>query len=432
MSLDAGIAIVIFAITLAGIITERVHKTVVVLCGGTAMILLGVVGQEKAFNYIDLGVIFLLTGMMIIVHFLAESGFFGYVAIRMAQIARGRPAPLTVLLCLVTGGLSALVDNVTTVLLIAPIIFLITDRLEVRPEPYLLLTIFSSNIGGAATLIGDPPNILIGSSSHLSFNAFIVHLAPVSAVAMVALAVFGVFTIRGEAFVSSDIRARIMELDAHSAIRDKRLLIKTLSVLGLVLIAFTLHDLLGTEPATVALAGAAVLLAVVKADPEKAFKTVEWPTLFFFIGLFLLVSGLAATGVLDGLARAGLRLSDGNLFLSAMMIMWFAAAASAFVGNVPITAALIPVVHTTIPELARATEYTDGAVSMALWWALALGACFGGNATVYASAANLVVLDIARKNRRPISFTGYLRFSLPITLGSLIIASLYVGLRYVW
>ncbi len=432
MSLAAGLAVVIFALTLAGIITERVHKTVVALCGGAAMIILGIVSQDQAFDHIDLGVIFLLAGMMIIVHFLAESGFFGYIAICMAQVARGRPGPLIILLCLVTGALCALVDNVTTVILIAPIVFLITDRLEVRPEPYLLITIFSANIGGAATLIGNPPNILIGSAAHLSYNAFLIHLAPVSVVSLAALAVFGFLTIRGEAFVSSDIRARIMELNARSAIRDTKLLVKTLSVLGTVLAIFLLHDLLGLEPATVALAGAAVLLLVVKADPEKAFRAVEWPTLFFFIGLFLLVSGLAAAGVLEGLAQAGLRLSAGSLLFTSMIILWFAAVASAFVGNVPITTALIPVVHTAIPELARATEHSEDAVSMALWWALALGACFGGNATVYASAANLVVLDIARKNRRHLSFAQFLRHSLPITLASLIIASIYVALRYVW
>ena len=432
MEPTAILAALIFIVTFGGIVTERVNKTIVVLCGGTAMVLLGVVSEEKAFESVDLGVIFLLTGMMIIAHFLAESGFFGYVAIRIAQIAKGRPVPLVILLSVVTGALSALVDNVTTVLLMAPIILLITERLEIPPMPFLLVTVFASNIGGAATLIGDPPNILIGSAAGLSFNAFLVHLMPIAALCMVLAAAYGVHLIRGNSFVSSDIRARVMELNARGAIRDKRLLTRTLSVLGAVLLGFMLHDALGFEPASVALAGAAVLLLVVKADPEAAFKSVEWPTLFFFVGLFLLVAGLTATGLLEAVAMAGLRLSGHNLLIAAMMLMWGAAIASALMGNVPTTTALIPVVFTAIPRIAEANPQGEPAVEMALWWALALGACFGGNATIFASAANLVVVDIARSSRRPISFGAFLRVSWPITIGSLLLASIYVAWRYAW
>ena len=430
MESTAILAIAIFVVTFGGVVTEKVNKTIVVLGGGTAMVLLGVTSQDKAFASVDLGVIFLLTGMMIIVHFLAESGFFGYVAIRIAQLAKGRPIPLMVFLCAVTGGLSALVDNVTTVLLMAPIILLITDRLEIPSSPFLLLTVFSSNIGGAATLIGDPPNILIGSAAGLSFNAFLVHLAPIALVCMVAVAGYGVYLIRGHSFVSSDVRARVMELNARGAIRDMRLLVKTLSVLAGVLLAFTLHDALGFEPASVALAGAAVLLFVAKADPESAFKSVEWPTLFFFVGLFMLVAGLAETGILESIAMAGLRVSGDNLLVASLMLLWGAALASALMGNIPITTALIPVVLASIPRIAEAGPHGEPAVEMALWWSLALGACFGGNATIFASPANLVAVDIARNNRQPISFGTHLRAGWPITIGSLFLASLYVAWRY--
>ncbi len=431
MDMTAILASAIFLITFIGIVIERVHKTILVLLGGTFMVILGVVTQENAFAYIDLGVIFLLTGLMIIVHFLAESGFFGYVAIRIAQIARGRPIPLAILLCVATAGLSALVDNVTTVLLMAPIILLITDRLEVRAIPYLLLTVFASNFGGAATLIGDPPNILIGSASGLSFNAFLIHLAPPAFLAMTMLCGVAVLAIRRESFVPNDVRARIMQLNAAGAIRDKALMRKTLGVLGAVLVAFMLHDVLYLEPATVALAGAAILLVIVRADPEQAFKTVEWPTLFFFVGLFMMVAGLSAAGVLEGLARLGLGFTGDSLFLTSMLVLWFTAFAAACIGNVPITTALIPVVYTLIPEVAGSTEHSMEEVRMALWWSLALGACFGGNMTIYGSAANIVVTDIARANRQPVSFLGYFRASFPVTLAALAIASLYVAWRYI-
>ncbi|MFP4191694.1 MAG: SLC13 family permease [Candidatus Hydrogenedentota bacterium] len=431
MEFTTILAISIFVVTFGGIMTETVNKTVVVLCGGTAMVLLGVISQDTAFESVDLGVIFLLTGMMILVHFLGESGFFGYIAIRIAQLAKGRPIPLIILLCIVTGGLSALVDNVTTVLLMAPIILLITDRLEVPPIPFLLLTVFASNIGGAATLIGDPPNILIGSAAGLSFNAFLIHLAPISLLCMVAVAGYGVYLIRGHTFVSSDVRARVMELNARGAIRDKRLLVKTLSVLVVVLAAFTLHEPFGFEPASVTLAGAAVLLLITKADPQTAFRSVEWPTLFFFVGLFMLVAGLVATGLLEAVAMAGLRLSGSNLLIASLLIMWGAAIASALMDNVPVTTALIPVVATVIPRFAEASPYSEPVVEMALWWSLALGACFGGNALSFSAAANVVVVDIARSNQHPISFRTYFRASWPITLCSLILASLYVAWRYV-
>ncbi len=431
MELTAVLAAAIFLVTFAVILTDKVHKTVIVLCGGAAMILLGVVSQEDAFARVDLSVILLLAGMMIIVHFLAESGLFSYLAIRITQVAKGHPIPLMMLLCFMTAGSAALVDKVTTVLLMAPIILLITDRLEVPPIPFLLLTVFSSNIGGAATLIGAPSNVLIGSAGDLSFNEFVAHLAPISFVCTVMVAMYGVYLIRHSSFVASDVRARVMGLNARGAIRDKRLLVKSLCVLGMVLLAFTLHDALGFEPASAALGGAAVLLLIARSEPGEAFHSIEWLTLFFFIGLFMLVAGLAETGILEAIAMAGLRVSGDNLMIASLMLMWGAALASAFMGNIPITTALIPVVTTAIPRITEAGPHSEPVVEMALWWSLALGACFGGNATIFASPANLVVTDIARSNRQPISFGAHLRASWPITIGSLLLASLYVAWRYV-
>lgn len=430
MHADTVIALGVFAVTYALMLTEKVHKTVAVLAGGCAMVVLHVVSQEAAFESIDLGVIFLLTGMMIIVHFLAESGFFGYIAIRIAQIAKGKPLPLITLLCLVTAGLSALVDNVTTVLLIAPVTLLVAEQLEVSAIPYLMFEVLASNVGGTATLIGDPPNILIGSAADLSFMDFLVHLTPITAVCTVALVALALLAIRKSAHVSSDIRARVMEMNASRAINDPKMLKQSGVVLSLVLVGLLLHDVAHIEPATVALAGAALLLVITKADPEKVFHAVEWPTLFFFIGLFMVVSGLVATGILSTLANAMVNATGGNLLFTSMLVLWFSALTSAVLGNVPVVTTLIPVVAAIQTGLAADGLYSPDTIEAALWWPLALGACLGGNGTVFGGAANIIVVDIARNNRNTISFRQFVFYSIPVTLATLLLASVYVVLRY--
>ncbi|MCP4640996.1 MAG: ArsB/NhaD family transporter, partial [bacterium] len=404
---------------------------VAAMLGGTAMVILSVVSEEKAFEAIDLGVIFLLTGMMVISHFLAKSGFFGYVAIRLAQIVKGRPLPLLILLCVVTAVLSALVDNVTTIVLIAPVTFLIADQLEVNPVPYLIMEVMSANVGGTATLIGDPPNILIGSKAGLTFNEFLLNLGPVVAVCMVLVVGLAVFLVRRSAHVSSDIRARVMEMNPSRAITDKTLMVKSLVVLGMVLTAFLLHGILHVGPAPAALGGAALLLLITRADPDEGFNAVEWPTLFFFIGLFLTVAGLVETGVIEKIATLSLSVTGHSLLLTCMIVMWFAGFSSAFIGAIPIVTALIPVIQTIIPSMAAQGVAPESTIGYALWWSLALGACLGGNGTMFGTAANVVVVEIARNNRRQITYGQFLRYGMPLMVATLIISSVYVALRYI-
>jgi Na+/H+ antiporter NhaD/arsenite permease-like protein len=430
MQTDIIIALGIFAVTYAVMLTEKVHKTVAVLAGGCAMVVLHVVSQHDAFAAIDLSVIFLLIGMMVIVHFLAESGFFGYVAIRIAQLARGKPIPLIVLLCIGTAGLSALVDNVTTVLLIAPVTLLVAEQLEVSAIPYLMFEVLASNVGGTATLIGDPPNILIGSAAGLSFMEFIVHLTPITALCVVALTGFALFAIRKKAYVASDIRARVMEMNANRAINDPKMLKQSGLVLALVLGGLLIHNVAHLEPATVALAGAALLLVLTKADPEKVFHAVEWPTLFFFIGLFMVVAGLVATGVLGTVALGIVNLTGDNLLVTSMLVLWLSALASAILGNVPVVTTMIPIIGAIQVSFESTGVHTPDVIEAALWWPLALGACLGGNGTLYGAAANIVVVDIARKNRHIITFREFSVYSLPVTLATLLLASIYVAVRY--
>jgi Na+/H+ antiporter NhaD/arsenite permease-like protein len=422
----AALAIIIFAVTFGVMVSGLMNKTVSALMGAVLMMVLQVVHEDAAYAAIDMKVILLLMGLMIICHYLAQSGFFAYVAIRMAQIAHGRPLPLMVLLCLVTAILSALVDNVTTVVLIAPVTFLIADRLEVTAVPYLILEVLAANIGGTATLIGDPPNILVASASGLSFNAFLFNLGPVAFLCLVALMAMAIWAIREERHVSTDVRARVMEMNAKAAITDGPLLCRSAIVATGVFVGFLFHGFLHIQPATVALAGAVILLILLRADPHEALQAVEWPTLFFFVGFFIMVAGLVAVGVPEALAQFTLSVSGGSLPVTVIMVLWLTALATALLGSIPVTTALIPVVDTLAPQLAAA----GGPASPVLWWALALGACLGGNATLLGSAANIVVVDIAGRNNREISFLEFSRYGLPMTAISLIIASVYVLLRY--
>jgi Na+/H+ antiporter NhaD/arsenite permease-like protein len=289
----------------------------------------------------------------------------------------------------------------------------------------------ASNVGGTATLIGDPPNILIGSAAGLGFNDFLVHLAPVATVCLLFTLMASVPVIRKRAYVSSDIRARLMEMDPRRAITDRALLLKSGSVLIGVLAAFTIHELVHVNPATVALSGAAVLLILTKADPERAFKSVEWSTLSFFVGLFIVVSGLAATGLLGRLADLALSLTGRDLFLTSMVVLWFSALASALMGNIPVVTTLIPVVKSIIPILAQHNFVSSHTVEQTLWWALALGVCLGGNGTMLGAAANVVTVSIAAKNGHEITFGRFLAYGVPVTLATLLISSVSVYIRYI-
>lgn len=416
------IAIGVFVLAYAFIAAERLPKTLIALAGGLLMIFIGILDQDQAFEAIDLNVIFLLAGMMIIADITARSGVFQWTAIRTAQIARGNPVRIVILLSLVTALASSMLDNVTTVVLMVPVTLSITRTLDVDPRPYLIAEVMASNIGGTATLIGDPPNILIGSAANLSFVAFLANLGPVVLIitAVSTLAAWLYFRPRLKAM--ADARGQVMALNAREAVKDTHLLRASLIVLAGTLIGFFVHQALGLEPATIALGGAVALLLWTRIPLQEAFLAIEWNTIFFFIGLFILVEGLIVTGVITDLARIATEQTAGNTTLAALLLLGISGVASAIIDNIPYTATMIPIVRTLSDEL-------PGAGST-LWWALALGACLGGNATPIGASANVLAVNIAEREGHPISFMQFLAYGIPVTLASSIIAGIYLWLRY--
>ncbi|WP_041328122.1 SLC13 family permease [Rubrobacter xylanophilus] len=420
------IAVSVFAVVLALIGAERVDRTVAALLGAAVIVSLGVVEQERAASeFIDWNTIGLLAGMMVIVAILDRTGIFEYLAIKSAQWGRARPGRILVILALVTAFLSAFLDNVTTVILMVPVTFLIADALGMSPVPFLLTQVFASNIGGASTLIGDPPNILIGSAAGLSFMDFVVNMAPVVVLSLVPALAFLYFVFRGE--FRSDKRARetIEQMDARGAIRDPVLLRRSLIVLSLVIAAFFLHGLLHLEAATIALFGAAGLMLYARANVEEVLREVEWPTLLFFVGLFVLVGGLEVTGFVGRVAELLTGVSDGASVATALVVMWGSGFASAVIDNIPFTATMIPVIQ----ELARAEGLSREQLEP-LWWSLAIGADFGGNATLIGASANVVVAGMSERAGQRISFLRFMAYGVPVTLISLAVATPYVALRY--
>jgi Na+/H+ antiporter NhaD/arsenite permease-like protein len=416
------IAVVIFVVTYALIASERVDKATAALGGGVAMVLLGVLTQERAFEHIDLNVIFLLAAMMILAGIMRATGVFGWMAVRAARVAGGDAYRLLVVMSIVTALASALLDNVTTVVLVGPVTLFVAAGLGMSPFPLIISEVIASNIGGAATLIGDPPNILIGSHAGLDFGAFLVHMAPLSAIVLVGYLAAARLIFAKHLAVDDERRRSLLALDERLMIEDPALLRRSLVVLGATLVGFVLHGPLGYEPATVALAGAVALMIIGRQDPRKVFHEVEWPTLFFFIGLFMVVAGLIEVGVIEALAAAVSDLTGGALAATSMLLLWMSAAISAVIDNIPYAATMVPLVA----EL-NADHGHSGDV---LWWALAIGTDYGGNATAIGASANVVLLAMAQREGHPISFGRYLRYGVPITLGTMLVATAYVWLRY--
>ncbi|MEV4088854.1 ArsB/NhaD family transporter [Nonomuraea fuscirosea] len=427
MSVLSWVSVAVFLASYALIATERIHRVAAALGGAGIMLAIHATSAEAAFfsehSGIDWNVIFLLLGMMIIVGVLKQTGVFEYLAIWAAKRARGRPFRLMVLLVLITAGASALLDNVTTVLLIAPVTFLVCERLAVNPIPFLIAEALSSNIGGAATLVGDPPNIIIASRGGLSFNDFLIHMAPMVIVLMVVF--IGLcWLMFGRSFRYDPERAaEVMALDEREAIADRRLLWQSLAVLALVMAAFVLHPVLHYEPSVVALLGAGVLVAATRVTTSEAIAEVEWPTLVFFAGLFVMVGALVETGVIAGLSEAAVAATDGRLELTTMGLLGVSAVLSAIVDNIPYVATMSPIVE----QLVQATGDGGGQV---LWWALAFGADLGGNATAVGAAANVVILGIAARNGTPISFWQFTRYGLIVTVVTVALVAPYLWLRY--
>jgi len=410
------------------IATERIHRVAAALGGAAFMVLLGVVDAETAFfseeTGVDWNVIFLLLGMMIIVSVLKQTGVFDFMAIWAAKRARGKPYPVMVLLVLITAVASALLDNVTTVLLIAPVTLLLCERLGVPPVPFLVAEVLASNIGGTATLIGDPPNIIIASRADLSFNDFLVNLAPIVLILLVVFVLMCRVLFRSAFGYDEERVAAVMALDEREVIRDKGLLIRSLVVLAGVLVGFVAHSALHLEPSIIALLGAGVLVAVANIEPEDYLAEVEWPTLVFFMGLFVMVGALVEVGVIEELGEQVTEAVGDDYFLAATVLLWGSALLSGIVDNIPYVATMTPLVQDLVDGGGGSTQ------ANALWWALALGADLGGNATAVGASANVVVLGIAARNGHPISFWQFTRYGLVVAVVTIAIAWPYLYLRY--
>jgi len=402
------------------------------------MLILKILEQHEAFHVeefgVDWNVIFLLIGMMTIINVLKRTGFFEYVAIKSAKLGRGDPLKILMILFVVTAVLSALLDNVTTVLLIVPVTFLICEALEVSPTPFLIMQIMASNIGGTATLIGDPPNIMIASKAKLNFMDFIYNLTPVVIFIIFIMLIIMKLLFNKRLVTSEDNKKRIMRMNERDAIKDPLLLKKSLFVLAVVLTGFVFHGMLKLEPATIALFGAGLLLLISRThNPHEYFAEIEWPTIFFFIGLFIIVGGVVKVGLVKWMSVKILHLTEGNLFATSMVLMWFSAIASAIVDNIPYVATMNPLVidmaeqiwpHVTGKELLQHPDL------MPVWWSLALGACLGGNGSPIGASANVIVVGMSERAGNRISFFRFLLYGIPITLLSITVSMLYVWLRY--
>jgi Na+/H+ antiporter NhaD/arsenite permease-like protein len=422
------VAVAVFVISYALIATEKISKVKAALGGAAVVVALGIVGSGDLFYSHDTGidwdVIFLLFGMMIIVGVLRQTGVFEFTAIWAAKRSGGSAMRVMMLLVVITAVASALLDNVTTVLLIAPVTLLVCERLGTNPTPFLIAEVFASNIGGAATLVGDPPNIIIGSRGSLSFNDFLVHMAPIAVLALVVLMAAIPILFRGSFRVDPDRVADVMALDEREAIRDPRLLAKCGVVLLGVFAAFIGHSVIHVEPSIVALLGAGVLILVSGLHRDEYLGSVEWETLLFFVGLFILVGALVKTGVIGAVARLAADVTGGNALFATMLVLLVSALLSGVIDNIPYVATMSPVVADLVAGIA------DPAQGQALWWALAIGADFGGNLTAVGASANVVMLGIAAREGHPISFWDFTRKGAVVTALTVGIAVPYLWLRY--
>lgn len=427
------VAAAVLVATYLLVISDRFDRSIIAILGAGTMILCGVLTQDEAIRGIDFNTIALLTGMMVLVSVARRSGIFEFLAIWSAQRVLASPAGVLILLSIVTAVVSALLDNVTTVLLIAPVTLSITQRLRVAPFPFLFCEVLASNIGGTATLIGDPPNIMIGSAAGLSFNAFVVHLTPVILVVM-ACQVLATHLIWGRKIhATSEARAEVISIAAASAIIDRRLLNQSVTVFGGALLAFIFARFLRLEPGSIALISAAILMLLDNLAHHREAQTakivgtygdIDWITIFFFIGLFVVVHGFEVTGALAAIAHQLVAAVHGNLALAVSAILWASAILSAFIDNIPFVAAMIPLIKILAPELGGEEAL------MPLWWALSLGACLGGNGTLIGASANLTVAGIAQRNGIRFDFWTYTKFAAPLALMSIIICQIYLWLRY--
>ena len=427
------LATTVMIVTYGVIISERLNRSIIALLGAMLMIMFGLLTQEKAVASIDFNTIGLLVGMMIIVSITRTSGVFEYLAIWSAKLVKASPSGILAMLAVVTAVASAFLDNVTTVLLVVPVTLVITEALKVNPYPFLFSQIFASNIGGTATLIGDPPNILIGGQVGLSFNDFVLNLSPVIVVVLIVHVISMHFIWGRSMTAAADLRARVMEFDAAKAITDPRLLKLSSLVLALVIVAFVMARKLGLESGTIGMAGAALLLMLDNLGKSaehqsenvvKVYNEIEWITIFFFVGLFIVIAGVEHAGLLKLLADKLLAATGGDFTLTGMTVLWSSAVLSAIVDNIPFVATMIPLIKAMAPAFGG----PDGL--MPLWWCLSLGACLGGNGTLIGASANLTVAGIAERNGIPFRFMTYTKIAFPLMLIHVAICHAYLLWRY--
>lgn len=420
------IAGIIFVFMYMVIVSEKIHRTVAAMLGATSMILLGILSQETALHHIDFNTLGLLVGMMVLVGVTSHTGLFDYVAIKAAKVAKAEPKRILIYLALITAVFSAFLDNVTTVLLMVPVTFSITQKLHLKANPFLLTQIIASNIGGTATLIGDPPNIMIGSAvKELTFVAFIENLAPIAILNLIIVIFLVEIIYKKGLHTKPELQAELMAMDEHKSLKDRRLLKKSLFVLGLVILGFFTHSFTHIESSMIALTGGFLLLLLAGGSHhlvESAMKSVEWATIFFFIGLFIAVGGLIETGIIGSMASHAVELTGGDVTATSLLVLWLSAIVSSVLDNIPFVATMIPLIQNM------------GAMGVSnlepIWWSLALGACLGGNGTLVGASANLIVAGLAAERGVKITFINYFKIGFPIMLLTIVLSTVYVYIRY--
>lgn len=417
------IGILIFVISYIMIVSEKLHRTVVALMGAVLMILFHVISQETALEHIDFNTLGLLIGMMIIVNIIKRTGLFQYLAIATAKLAKGNPTKIIVYFSIITAVASGLLDNVTTILLIVPVTLVISDTLKINPIPFIIAEILTANIGGAATLIGDPPNIMIGSYTGYGFLDFVVNLLPLMFIVFVVTILLLKFIYRKSLVVGEAERLSILKMDPKKAITNKPLLIKSLIVLFFTIAGFTIAEKIGLESASIAIFGASALLLICKIEPEEILVDVEWTTIFFFGGLFVLVGSLESIGVISLLAEKLLIVTKGDIGVTTIVVLWMSAILSSFLDNIPYVATMIPLVN----EMESLSSFDFEPV----WWALSIGACLGGNGTIIGASANVVARGITERNNHKITFLGYMKIAYPLMILSMVISTIYLMIFYI-
>ncbi len=418
---DATMSVIIFVLVMAVIISEKVHRAVCAVAGAVLLIIFGVLDIESGVGYIDYNTIGLLIGMMLFVAVVKHSGMFEYLAVKSAKIARGNPWRMMILFTIITALLSGLLDNVTTVLLVGPMTFAITKEMDLNPIPFIMTQILASNIGGTGTLIGDPPNIMIGSATGLTFMDFLANDGVIILVVLAATIAAFYFVYGKKLIATPEAMQKVMEMDEKSLIQDRTLLIKSIIMIVLVVAAFMLHSVLHMESSIIALSGAVIMMIIGRQNIEEVVQDVEWPTIIFFTGLFIVVGGMVETGVIDKLADVIMGFTDGRPVMTMMIILWVSALLSSTLDNIPFVATMIPLIQ---------SMGDSGMDVMPLWWALSLGACLGGNGTLIGASANVVLTGISAKNGYPVTYMQFLKIGFPMMILSVVICSAYMLIRY--